>query len=89
MASDDATAMRKRSNSVPLARRGYTIQEAADVIGSSPNTVRRLIASGRLRTFRIGDRFVRVVVGDVARLSEPGTFTPLDGETENSTGERD
>ena len=77
--------MRKKS-STTLARRGYTISEAAEVIGSSEDTVRRLIASGHLRTFRIGDRFVRVVVDDVARLSEPGAYTlfdePVSGESD-------
>jgi excisionase family DNA binding protein len=56
------------------------------VTGLSADTVRRLIASGQLRTYRVGGRLVRVVVGDVARLTNPGAFTPLDEASSGGPG---
>ena len=38
----------------------YTIQATADLLGVSHNTVRRMIADGRLPCVRIGHRTVRI-----------------------------
>lgn len=44
----------------PLAGRLYSCREAAKVLDTSDDTVRRLIHTGRLDGFRIGKRCLRV-----------------------------
>lgn len=45
-----------------------SIREAADSRGVHPDTIRRLIADGRLPAYRFGDRLIRVDPADLDRL---------------------
>jgi excisionase family DNA binding protein len=59
-------------NAPPLARRELvTLDAAADYLGVSPLTIRRRIASGALRAYRLGPRVVRVDLADVDSMLEP------------------
>jgi excisionase family DNA binding protein len=49
----------------------FTIKQAALKLGVHPNTIRNLIASGRLKAERIGARIVRVQERDVQALLTP------------------
>jgi excisionase family DNA binding protein len=51
-----------------------SIRGAAEQLGVSPDTVRRLAAGGQLKTTRISRR-VLVPAGEIARLVEQGTGT--------------
>ena len=42
-----------------------SINAAAERLGVSPKTIRRLISSGRLPASRIGERLIRLSVADV------------------------
>jgi excisionase family DNA binding protein len=55
-----------------VTQRGYSIHETAEASGLSKPTVRRLIASGELRTYRVGTA-VRIVAADVHQLTAPGS----------------
>jgi excisionase family DNA binding protein len=48
-----------------------TINQAAQELAVHPNTIRNLIASGRLKAKRIGARIVRVQEQDVQALLTP------------------
>lgn len=49
-------------------RRYARVADAAEYVGVSEKTIRRLIDSGRLTTYRLGPRIVRVDLGQVDRL---------------------
>ena len=49
----------------PAVRQGYPVPEAAQQIGVSRDMAFKLIASGRLRSFRVGRR--RLVSADAIR----------------------
>jgi len=44
---------------------------AADRYDISPRTIRRHIAQGRIRGYRLGDRLIRVSLEDVEALARP------------------
>jgi excisionase family DNA binding protein len=48
-----------------------TISEAAEQLGVHEDTVRRMIAAGRLPAFRVGARLIRVKSEDVAAVARP------------------
>ena len=54
-----------------LDAKRITIQRAAELLEVHPNTIRNLIASGRLKAERIGARIVRVQERDVQALLTP------------------
>lgn len=53
-----------RVSSVP-DRRLVSVDAAADYLGVNPITVRRRIASGQLKAYRLGGRLIRVDMSDV------------------------
>jgi excisionase family DNA binding protein len=48
-----------------------SIQQAADHIGLSTKTIRRYIADGTLRAYRIGPRTIRIDPDSLAALARP------------------
>lgn len=48
-----------------------TIDSAADLLATSPRTIRRYIADGRLPAYRLGPRQIRVKHDDVTGLLAP------------------
>lgn len=49
-----------------------TLQQAAEIYGVHPRTIRRWIASGRLAAERVGPRLIRLNADQVhAQVSEP------------------
>jgi hypothetical protein len=44
---------------------------AAESIGFNPKTLRRYIAAGRLKAYRVGAKAIRVDLDDVAELLKP------------------
>jgi len=55
------------------ARRYATVKSAADYIGSSDKTVRRLAAQGKITLYRHGQRLVRVDLNQLDALLTPGS----------------
>lgn len=55
----------KKTQLLPAARQGYPVPEAAQQIGVSRALAFKLIASGRLRSFRVGRR--RLVSAEAIR----------------------
>ena len=59
-----------RSHSIPApSRRLRDLTEAADYLGVTTRTIRRYIAEGRIAAYRVGDRLIRVDMGDVEALA--------------------
>jgi excisionase family DNA binding protein len=55
-----------------IRRRYISILEAAEYCGTSHKTIRRRIASGDLKAYRLGDtRVIRIDVADLDRLLHP------------------
>lgn len=50
-----------------------TISDAATLLGSSPSTIRRMIARGDLRAYRYGPRIIRIDPADLRAMREPVT----------------
>lgn len=50
-----------------------TIAQTAQYLGVNPATIRRLIASGRLKAYRYGPRIIRIDQADVHKLRRPVT----------------
>lgn len=50
-----------------------TISDVATLLGSSPNTIRRMIARGDLRAYRYGPRIIRIDPADLRAMREPVT----------------
>lgn len=48
-----------------------SIQDTADYLGTSTKTVRRYIAAGRLKAYRLGARAVRVDLDQLDALLQP------------------
>lgn len=56
----------------PKPRRNLvSLDEAAEYLGVSTLTCRRWIASGRIRAYRVGPKFIRVDLDEVDGLLEP------------------
>ncbi|WP_240474267.1 helix-turn-helix domain-containing protein [Intrasporangium chromatireducens] len=47
------------------------MEAAADYLGVHPLTIRRRIAAGRLKAYRLGPRTIRVDLADVEALLQP------------------
>lgn len=45
-----------------------TLDAAGEILGMHPRTVRRFIAEGKVRGYRIGDRAIRVRRSDIEAL---------------------
>lgn len=54
-----------------------TISAAADELGCSHDTVRRMIARGDLRAYRVGARLIRIRRMDLERAMKPVTRVDL------------
>lgn len=61
---------RSQSNTISNAPVLYSIQEAAEITGLHPNTIRNHITSQRLRALRIG-KLVRIDSADLLSLLTP------------------
>ena len=53
--------------------RQLTLQDAADLLGTSPSSVRRMIARGDLRAYRYGPRLIRIDPADLRAMRQPVT----------------
>lgn len=53
------------TNKVVTARRMESLAQAAERLGVSVTTLRRRVADGQLRAYRIGPRLLRVDAADV------------------------
>ena len=51
-----------------------SINDAAAYVGLDARTIRRYIAAGRLRAYRVGDRLIKVDQADVDKLIRPVTI---------------
>lgn len=51
--------------------RQMSIQQAAEFLGVDPKTIRRYIAQGRIRAFRVGPRLIRIERESLERLAQP------------------
>jgi excisionase family DNA binding protein len=59
----------------PLTRtrslRPASVNDAAEVLGCNPKTIRRYISDGRLTGYRVGPRLVRIDLNEVDSLLRP------------------
>ena len=49
----------------------YTMNGVAEQLGVSRETVRRMIARGELRAYKVGPKLVRIDPADVAKVMRP------------------
>lgn len=59
-----------------------SIADAAERTGTSQSTIRRRIADGELRAYRLGSRTIRIDESDLARAFtevNPATFSKVSG----------
>jgi excisionase family DNA binding protein len=59
----------EQKNELPIKPWLVSVKEAADILGCSKNTIRKLLVAGQLRGVRI-DRFWRVRVDSIQELIE-------------------
>lgn len=52
-------------------RRWLSQAEAADYLGITDRTLRRMIAAGKLRAYRLGPRLLRIDLDDLDALLRP------------------
>jgi excisionase family DNA binding protein len=57
------------STASPGRQRKLSVAEAADYHGCSERTIRRAIAAGRLRAYRVGVRMIRIDPRDLDRMA--------------------
>lgn len=53
----------------PIARRYYTIEQAAELYGVHERTVRRWLTEGRLTAYRVGGHLLRLDAAEVEALA--------------------
>lgn len=58
-----------------------SVAAAAETYGCSPRTIRRHIAEGRLRAYRVGPRLIRIDPRDLDQLAHPLSVRPAGGVT--------
>lgn len=58
-----------RAKASPVERKNMNLKDAADWYGVSERTLRRRIAEGKLRAYRVGPRSIRVSVEDLDALA--------------------
>lgn len=64
--------MAKNATHPPTARRLVSLEKAAEYLGVAPLTIRRRIADGTIRGYRVdGTRAVRVDLTDVDAMLRP------------------
>ena len=51
----------------------WTIADAAEYLGTSPSSIRRMIARGDLRAYRYGPRIIRIDPADLRAMRQPVT----------------
>lgn len=56
----------------PLSEVSYSIAQAAEIENCSPDTIRREIARGNLKAYRIG-RLIRIRANDLEKARRPVT----------------
>ena len=54
-----------------IRHRYVTIQQTAEYLGVTTRTVRLMIADGRLRAYRSGNRLVRLRISDIDAAMQP------------------
>lgn len=64
-----ARAKRAPHNPPPVARRYYTIEQAAALYGVHDRTVRRWLTEGRLTAYRVGGHLLRLDAAEVDALA--------------------
>lgn len=69
----DVTA-RAKAKAAAAQAKNIKLREAAEWYGVSERTLRRRIAEGRLRAYRIGPRAIRVSVEDLEAMAKPIGF---------------
>ena len=47
-----------------------TIEQAAELLGASKTTIRRLIKHGNLKAYRYGPRMIRIKPSDIERMGQ-------------------
>ena len=55
----------------PESRRWIDQRQAADYLGITDRTLRRMIAAGKLPAYRLGPRLLRIDVADLDALLRP------------------
>ena len=50
-----------------MAKKKISMQEAAEIYGVNPRTIRRYIADGRITAYRVGPRVIRLDADQVAK----------------------
>lgn len=61
-----------RANKISHAGRAYiSINEAADYLGVTSRTIRQMVADGRLRAYRSGQRLVRLRIEEIDAAMKP------------------
>ncbi len=48
-----------------------TIEQAAELLGASKTTIRRLIREGHLKAYRYGPRLILIKPSDIERMGQP------------------
>lgn len=59
------------TSATPTHRRLESITSAAEYVGTSPRTIRRYVAAGRLTGYRLGPRLVRVDLNELDAMLRP------------------
>jgi excisionase family DNA binding protein len=54
------------------SRRYAKVEAAAAYVGVNPGTIRTMLADGRLRAFKLGDRVLRVDLNELDAAMEQG-----------------
>ena len=62
-------AQRASHNPPPVARRYYTVDQAAALYGVNSRTVRKWLTEGRLTAYRVGGRLIRLDAAEVEALA--------------------
>jgi excisionase family DNA binding protein len=65
-----------------------TLAAAAEVTGVSPRSIRRYIAAGRLKGYRLGPRLIRVDLDELRDLLSPIVTGTADDPTGRGTATR-
>ena len=62
--------------SLNVQRRFYSLKEFAEIFGLDRVTVRRYIADGQVKAFRVGPETIRIPVTEIERLTSNPIGTP-------------
>ncbi|WP_236831761.1 helix-turn-helix domain-containing protein [Blastococcus sp. KM273128] len=62
-------AQRAPHNPPPVARRYYTVEQAADFYGVNPRTIRRWLTENKLTAYRVGGHLLRLDAAEVEALA--------------------